>query len=287
MSADPLRDLAEKWRKAAEHLDDEGHFAVLTCAADLERALASPSHGAKVGSEYRKGLEEAAKRYDECEAAGVSPIRPRHVAKFLRMLAHADDVCLLCLRPAGDHGNPPHNFTSSLLTCPECNGYGNDGDSTCTACGGTRIYSARAPADPEPDETAFCGKCCDHGSPCLLYADHQPQDRHETQHGCIFYDAAPDSVKVAAELVRLRRQVSTLEGALRLVLSSTWSALPDDVWHRVTEGLAGYQPQARQVARSCPAHGKPLHRVYRCDDCPGMGPQSAPAPSPSTENDHG
>src|SRR5690242_8756710 len=34
----------------------------------------------------------------------------------------------------------------------------------------------------------LCGKPCDHGSPCTLPADHLPQSRHETEHGCTFYD---------------------------------------------------------------------------------------------------
>lgn len=37
-----------------------------------------------------------------------------------------------------------------------------------------------------------CGKRCDHDSECLLLADHDPPNRHETQHGCVFYDGAPD-----------------------------------------------------------------------------------------------
>jgi hypothetical protein len=33
-----------------------------------------------------------------------------------------------------------------------------------------------------------CGKKCDHDSPCILRADHEPRDRHETDHGCVFFD---------------------------------------------------------------------------------------------------
>lgn len=40
-----------------------------------------------------------------------------------------------------------------------------------------------------PVEAAVCGKPCDHGSPCLLLAGHVPAARHETQHGCVFYEA--------------------------------------------------------------------------------------------------
>lgn len=63
-------------------------------------------------------------------------------------------------------------------------------------CGGCPEHAAPAaapspeasPAPRAPADAEFCGKSCDHGSPCLLYADHQPPDRHETQHGCIFFD---------------------------------------------------------------------------------------------------
>jgi hypothetical protein len=33
-----------------------------------------------------------------------------------------------------------------------------------------------------------CGKPCDHGSPCILPTAHAPADRHETEHGCVFFD---------------------------------------------------------------------------------------------------
>lgn len=36
--------------------------------------------------------------------------------------------------------------------------------------------------------TQTCGRPCDAGSPCVLHRDHAPADRHETAHGCIFYD---------------------------------------------------------------------------------------------------
>jgi len=36
---------------------------------------------------------------------------------------------------------------------------------------------------------ALCGRKCDHGSPCIRCADHEPRDRHETDHGCVFFDA--------------------------------------------------------------------------------------------------
>jgi hypothetical protein len=39
-------------------------------------------------------------------------------------------------------------------------------------------------------EANTCNKPCDHGSPCLLLKGHEPVDRHDTQHGCVFYDAA-------------------------------------------------------------------------------------------------
>lgn len=34
----------------------------------------------------------------------------------------------------------------------------------------------------------LCGSLCDHGSACKLPVAHDPEDRHETEHGCIFYD---------------------------------------------------------------------------------------------------
>lgn len=36
--------------------------------------------------------------------------------------------------------------------------------------------------------TDVCGKKCDHGSECLLVHHTDSLIRHETQHGCIFYD---------------------------------------------------------------------------------------------------
>lgn len=41
----------------------------------------------------------------------------------------------------------------------------------------------RADVPPSP-----CGKSCDHGSPCIQAANHAPADRHETEHGCVFFD---------------------------------------------------------------------------------------------------
>jgi hypothetical protein len=40
---------------------------------------------------------------------------------------------------------------------------------------------------PSVEESKSCGKECDHGWACLLPHGHEPADRHETQHGCIFY----------------------------------------------------------------------------------------------------
>ena len=61
-----------------------------------------------------------------------------------------------------------------------------------------RAYAAEQRADepgsPERDAGGFlmreCGKRCDHDSQCTLPADHLPATRHESEHGCIFYDAA-------------------------------------------------------------------------------------------------
>jgi hypothetical protein len=61
-----------------------------------------------------------------------------------------------------------------------------------------RIEKALAtPAHPNDDlpfavlpesEADVCGKRCAHDSECLLLKGHEPADKHETQHGCIFYD---------------------------------------------------------------------------------------------------
>lgn len=42
-------------------------------------------------------------------------------------------------------------------------------------------------------ESCPCGRQCDHGSPCRLRSGHSSSWRHETEHGCIFYDADPDA----------------------------------------------------------------------------------------------
>lgn len=43
------------------------------------------------------------------------------------------------------------------------------------------IREMRARQDP-------CGKRCDQGSPCILWRKHEPASRHQTRHGCVFYD---------------------------------------------------------------------------------------------------
>ena len=44
-----------------------------------------------------------------------------------------------------------------------------------------------------------CGKECDHGSPCQLSTGHTPSDRHETAHGCVFFDPHPPKADKPAE----------------------------------------------------------------------------------------
>lgn len=44
------------------------------------------------------------------------------------------------------------------------------------------------PRDAGGFSTKPCGKMCDHDSPCTLPLDHLPGSRHETEHGCTFYD---------------------------------------------------------------------------------------------------
>ena len=51
--------------------------------------------------------------------------------------------------------------------------------------GGVEPSSPLPLADVPPSP---CGKPCDHGSPCILSAGHVPADRHETEHGCVFFD---------------------------------------------------------------------------------------------------
>ncbi len=43
----------------------------------------------------------------------------------------------------------------------------------------------------EPEQVRLCAKVCDHNSACLLRLGHEPPDRHETLHGCVFYDNPP------------------------------------------------------------------------------------------------
>lgn len=43
-----------------------------------------------------------------------------------------------------------------------------------------------------------CGKVCDHGSPCVLVVCHDVPDRHETKHGCVFFDARPNVTRGVA-----------------------------------------------------------------------------------------
>ena len=54
--------------------------------------------------------------------------------------------------------------------------------------GGIEPSSPLPLADVPPSP---CGKECDHGSPCILSAGHVPADRHETEHGCVFFDLRP------------------------------------------------------------------------------------------------
>lgn len=57
--------------------------------------------------------------------------------------------------------------------------------------GGPHYGSDSAMGAPVSWATEVCGKRCAHDSECLLLAGHEPVDRHETQHGCCFYDAGP------------------------------------------------------------------------------------------------
>lgn len=53
--------------------------------------------------------------------------------------------------------------------------------------------------------TDRCGKRCDHGSPCMLDAGHVPVDRHESEHGCVFYDVDPEATTDRIDLPRVDR----------------------------------------------------------------------------------
>lgn len=64
-----------------------------------------------------------------------------------------------------------------------------------------KLDASTAKTDPAPPPT--CGKRCDHGSGCLrpVHAD----GRHETRHGCVFFDPSPTSSASALPSVTLRR----------------------------------------------------------------------------------
>jgi len=51
-----------------------------------------------------------------------------------------------------------------------------------------KIIDNAEQAPSEVRDSIVCGALCDHGSECLLLHGHVPQDKHETQHGCIFFD---------------------------------------------------------------------------------------------------
>jgi len=82
--------------------------------------------------------------------------------------------------------------------CMECGGDGKtaqDEPQTCQECAGTGreggVKGGIEPSSPIPladVPPSPCGKPCDHGSPCGLSAGHVPTDRHETEHGCVFFD---------------------------------------------------------------------------------------------------
>lgn len=50
----------------------------------------------------------------------------------------------------------------------------------------------------------ICGKKCDYGSECLEPSGHEPADRHETQHGCVFYDTQENVKAMRHEWARER-----------------------------------------------------------------------------------
>lgn len=93
---------------------------------------------------------------------------------------------------------------------------------------------------PESEEADVCGKVCDHGSPCLLLEGHEPGDRHETQHGCVFLDRRErDEAMREAEIV-------------------------DN--ESVYDGLIA--PLMGQIIAICKAHGIPMFATFQ------YGPES-------------
>jgi hypothetical protein len=74
--------------------------------------------------------------------------------------------------------------------CMDCGGDGKTVEAEPTGReggvkGGIEPCSPLPLADVPP---STCGKECDHGSPCIQAANHAPADRHETEHGCVFFD---------------------------------------------------------------------------------------------------
>lgn len=118
-----------------------------------------------------------------------------------------------------------------------------------------RALASEEDAGARAPSTDFCGKRCDHGSECLLYADHQPPDRHETQHGCIFYDA---------EIVLPKTCGAPVGGERAEVYRLALERIAE-----VTRRPGPFDPElAAGIAR---------------DSLNGSPPPTLPAPAPSTE----
>ena len=80
-----------------------------------------------------------------------------------------------------DCGGDGKTVEAEPRTCPSCRGTGREGG----VKGGVEPSSPLPGPDVPPSP---CGKECDHGSPCRLSTGHAPADRHETEHGCVFFD---------------------------------------------------------------------------------------------------
>jgi chromosome segregation ATPase len=69
---------------------------------------------------------------------------------------------------------------------------------------------------PDEQMQAVCGKRCDHGSECLRRP--HTDSCHETQHGCVFYDASV--AERDAEVERLREQHNDAQKTVDELLTS-------------------------------------------------------------------
>lgn len=85
--------------------------------------------------------------------------------------------------------------------------------------------------------TKHCNKACDHGSECTLPADHLPPSRHESEHGCVFYDETPELAAKLAAARSIRAHGEAMnEAATELVEEHHRRELPDLTRRRCLAG---------------------------------------------------